>query len=107
MASVPDPNEYSSTVEAKFDQLLALLRIAHAPALTAARIELQKNPSKAAALDAAEDWIQAGALRKKVAAASGAADSTVRGAVADLLEAGLLVRRYGGPKTEYKTSGVL
>jgi hypothetical protein len=98
----------SDAVVERLDQILAVLRLANAEALNATSARMRAEPAKNAALDAcADDWVGAGELTKAVMAKTNLGNSTVRGHIADLLTAGALARDGSGPKTRYKSTGVI
>jgi hypothetical protein len=98
----------SDAITERLDQLIAIQRLVHREALAEARTDLRGNDVKRALLDLTEDdWIKAGALKNAVVKKTKAANSTVSAHIADLLAAGLLAKRFGGPKTEYRGTGIV
>ena len=91
----------------RLDRLTAITRIAHADAIERTKERIRSDKVNAALLDGAKKWVPAAALQKKVATKTKAATRTIQERIADLLAAGLLEKRGGGPTTEYKATGLI
>lgn len=98
----------SDAIAERLEQLIAIQRLVHREALAEARAEIRANDVKRALLDTAEDdWVKAGDLKAAAFKKTKAASSTISAHIADLVAAGLLAKRYGGPKTEYRGTSVV
>lgn len=98
----------SDPVIERLDQILAVLRLSNAEALGATSARMRAEPAKDAALNAcADEWMGAGELTKALMAKTKLGNSTVRGHIADLVAAGAVAREGTGPKTSYKSTGVI
>lgn len=91
----------------RLDRLTALMRIAHADAVERTRERIRSDKVNAAILDGAKNWAPAGKLKTTVMRKTGTGATTFRDRVDDLLNGGLLVKRGGGPTTEYKATGLI
>ena len=91
----------------RLDRLTALMRIAHADAIERTRGKVRSDKLNAAILDGTRKWTPAGKLRTTVLKKTGSGASTFGYRVAELLDAGLLEKRGGGPTTEYRTTGLI
>lgn len=92
----------------RLDQIIAVLKLSNRKALASAARELRADPAKVAVLEAcADDWVGAGELTKLAMAQTNLGNSTVRGHIGELVEAGALARQGGGRATQYKSTGVI
>jgi hypothetical protein len=90
----------------RLDKLIALVSLAFAEPIGRARDAVRSNPAIAAILDASsEGWTPAAVVRDR-AKAAGAAESTTRKYVADLVAAGALRYRGATSTREYRSTGV-
>lgn len=91
----------------RLDQLIAMFALANRDSLSQASREVRSDAVSAAILDAAEDWISAGELTKKIATEGKVSDRTVRNRISDLLTTRALKRDGSGPSVRYRSSGLL
>lgn len=92
----------------RLDKMLALLRLAFADRIQVARDEVVSNPVNRAILErTTEGWVGAGDLTREVMKASGQSNSGVRGRIAALVDSEILTKRGAGPKTEYRSTGLI
>lgn len=94
-------------IVARLDRIAAILTLAFAPQLAAARFEIMKDDVSAGILDSSDDWISAGDLTQRVVHATGKAARSVDTRLAELRSSGVLVTKREGRKILYKNSGVL
>jgi hypothetical protein len=93
---------------ARLDRLTAMLELALAPQLDAARERLRSDPLDAAIFDAtAEGWIPAAELQRVLIAKTGAKKRTVQTHLGELVTAGHLEQRGGRRFSEYRSSGLI
>jgi len=96
-----------SRIEQKLDLLIALLRIAHRGPIEDAREQLCADKTSWAVLrEARGDWVEAGNLKKKVSAVSGASNPTIVRRIAELVEIGALERAGAGGHVRYRTTAL-
>lgn len=99
--------EIEDVVE-RLDRLIALLRLAYSDRIQAARDLIAPHPVDRALLEhAADEWLGAGELKKLVMDSTGQSNSTVKARLASLVEAEVLSKRGAGPKTEYRSTGII
>jgi hypothetical protein len=92
----------------RLDKMLALLRLAFADRIQAAREEVVSNPVNRIILErTAEGWVGAGELTRDAMKTSGQSNSAVRGRIASLVDSQILAKRGAGPKTEYRSTGLI
>jgi len=100
------PSE-ESRIEQKLDLLISLLRIAHRGPIEIVREQLRADKTSWAVLEEARrDWIEAGALKKKVSSLSGASNPTIVRRIAELVEIGALERAGAGGHVRYRTTAL-
>jgi Fic family protein len=100
------PERESAALEKKLDLLISLLRIAHAAPLAVEREAVLSDSISRAALAASEGQVDAGALKKKVIAATKSSPATVSRRLAELVEKGVLQRSGSGSQVTYQSTGL-
>jgi DNA-binding transcriptional ArsR family regulator len=92
----------------RLDRLTEILELALSPQLDAARSKLRADSLDAAIFDAtAGEWVPAGDLQRKVAAATGAKKRTLQEHLSGLVDAGYLQKDGAGPSVRYRSSGLI
>jgi hypothetical protein len=94
-------------VIAGLDRIAAILKLALRDEIEQSRTQIRSDKVNAAILDAAKRWVGARAMQAKVAAKTKASTRTIQERIAELLVAGVLDKRGGGPTTEYRASGLI
>ncbi|HZS30345.1 MAG TPA: hypothetical protein VFA37_03745 [Gaiellaceae bacterium] len=90
----------------RLDQVIALLKIAHADAIETARKRIRADKVYAAILDTAGKWSSAAKVHT-AAKRKGSARSTTSRKIAELIELGLLEKQGGGKTLEYRATGLI
>ena len=91
----------------RLDRITAILQLAHGEAIERARERIRSDKVNAALMDAATQWTGAKKLQTTVATKTKASTRTIQERIGSLLAHGVLEKRGGGPKTEYKASGLI
>jgi hypothetical protein len=93
----------------RLDRVIAILGLANEDAIERARREIRSDEINAAILDLAPTAVLAGELLKKVQGKvkKTAAKRTVQDRIAHLVERGLLEKSGTGPKTGYRSTGIV
>lgn len=92
----------------RLDLMVATLKLAHASEIEKVRQRVRGDKASAAILDETEnDWVKSGDLQKKVTAASGTPERTVRRRLQELVSLGALRQRGAGPVVAYRSTGLL
>jgi hypothetical protein len=91
----------------RLDRIIAILRVAHADKIDALRSTVRTHPVDAAILDATEDWMAGGDLRRSIAKESGQTERNVTNRIAALITLGALEKRGDGRATTYRSTGLL
>jgi hypothetical protein len=89
------------------DRLIAIQQLARRDVLESARAAIRTDKVNAALTDAATQWTGAKKLQTTVATKTKASTRTIQERIVALLAEGVLEKRHGGPKTEYKASGLI
>ena len=97
----------SDQVLDRLDRLIAIVSLAFANEIDAARERIRANPVSASILDSASDWTAAGELQRQVAEQTGMSARSVRAKLTELVSVGAVDIRGGGPSTAYKTTGLI
>lgn len=97
-----------SELLSRLDRITQVLELALAPQLDAGRDHLRADSLTASIFDlTAGKWVASGDLQRRLAKASGKAESTVRARLTELGERGLLERRGEARSREYRSSGLI
>ncbi len=91
----------------RLDRLTTIMRLAHADEIDRAREKIRSDKVNAAILDAAAQWTGAKRLQTTVATNTKASTRTIQERIVALLAQGVLDKKGGGPRTEYKASGLV
>ena len=91
----------------RLDRITAIMQLAHADAIDRAREKIRMDRVNAAILDTAAQWTAAKKLQTTVAAKTKASTRTIQERIVALLAQGVLEKKGGGPKIEYKASGLI
>jgi Fic family protein len=94
-------------VASRLDTIITVLRLAHRDEIEKARSEIRADKVSAAILDAATKEVAAGKLSKVVAAKVKQSERNVKKRIAELVEQGVLEKFGGGPKTSYRSTGLV
>ncbi len=92
----------------RLDTVIAILNLAFAAPIQAARDKIQKDPVNAAILDVlALGAVPAGELQERVKSATGQSVRSIQVRLAALTDQRVLERIGSGPKTSYRAMGPL
>jgi hypothetical protein len=96
-----------SSVEAKLDLLISLLRIAYRDPVVQERDRVMADKvSKAILVVSRRDWIEAGQLKRLAAASGKASKPTVERRIAELVDLGALDRSGAGAHVRYRATAL-
>lgn len=91
----------------RLDRIIFLLGLAFRDQIDAARQEVLRDPVSAALVDtAAEDWITAGDLKRRAAAATKQSERTVSRRLSQLVAEGWIDVAGSGANVKYRSSGI-
>jgi hypothetical protein len=91
----------------KLDNVIAILRIAYAEELTAARTSVYSDPVARAVLEATQrDFVAAGVLKSQIAGSTKQSAKTVQRRIQELVDMGALETRPTG-SAAYRATGLL
>jgi hypothetical protein len=96
-----------SEVVERLDRLIAIVSLTFESQIRKARESARADPTVAALLDHANEWVSAGELKSVVAAETRVGEKTVERRIVDLVERSGLAIRGAGPSRQYKRTGVL
>jgi hypothetical protein len=91
----------------RLDRIAAILQLAHRDAIERTRSQIRSDKVNAAILDTSTQWIGTAKMQAAVAAKTRASTRTIQERTVDLLGQGVIEKRGGGPKTEYRASGLI
>lgn len=91
----------------RLDTLISIMRLAYSDQIDAARSAIREDPVNAAVLDAARDWVAAGALKDAAMKKSEQSKPTVERRIAALVEQGVLDKRGAGGSVSYRATGLI
>ncbi len=95
-------------VARQLDRVIAILQLAFRDQIEKARREVLEDPVNAAILDlTATDWVVAGDLKDMVGKATKQGSRTVERRLARLVAIGSVEQGASGPKSRYRSTGVL
>lgn len=96
-----------SSLEAKLDLLISLLRIAYSEPIAQERDRVMADKVSRAVLAASRrEWIEAGELKQLAAAKGKASKATVERRIAELVDLGGLVRSGAGANVRYRATAL-
>jgi hypothetical protein len=91
----------------RLDKIAAILQLAFAEQLLAARARLDADPVSATALRLTGDWTAGTELVAAIMTATGKSRAVAYARLGELRDSHVLVDRTSGRSTEYKASGVI
>lgn len=104
---MPSDNDQSEVL-AKLDTIIAIMQLAFKTNIDSARSEIMADPVSASILaNTAGGWVEAGVLRTQVAEETKKSARTIQMRVASLLSQRVLEQSGAGPKTRYRSTGLL
>src|SRR4051812_29062627 len=89
----------------QLDTIIALLKLTNRDKLDAVRAKL--DDVEKALIEATDDPVAVGKLKKDVAAVTGQSDKTVQRRIADLVAMGVLAKTGNGNAATYRSTGLL
>jgi hypothetical protein len=96
-----------SSLEAKLDLLISLLRIAYHEPIAQERERVMADKVSSAVLAASQrEWIEAGELKRLAAAKGKASKPTVERRIAELVDLGALNRNGAGAHVRYRATAL-
>jgi hypothetical protein len=100
-------SDLNELIVKRLDQLVAIMQLAYADQIAAAKKTLRADPVNTAILDAADDWIRVGQLQQQVVGKTAVSSRTVNRRIQELLVQQALEQRGASVSLEYKATGLL
>jgi hypothetical protein len=95
-------------IERRIDRLIAIMELAYADQIAAARSAILADPVNSTILEvAAEGWVAAGTLKSRVADRTRQSERTITRRISQLLVRGALEQSGSGPRVTYRATGLI
>jgi hypothetical protein len=101
-------NNESAEVLKRLDTLIAIMQLAFRNQLDAARQQITADPISAEILEiSANDWVEAGELKRRVALGTKQSERTVARRIATLVAQRALDQSGSGSRVRYRATGLI